>query len=74
MMLKHLMPAAITPAVSGGMWSVPELQTRAAAEFLAGLDDEDPDANRKPPKLMPPPLRRKRIPFMITVSIRFQVK
>ena len=27
-------------------WSVPELQTRAAAEFLAGLDDEDPDANR----------------------------
>src|ERR1700760_1763610 len=26
-------------------WSVPELQTRAAAEFLAGLDDEDPDAN-----------------------------
>ena len=34
-------------------WSVPERQTRAAAEFLAGLDDEDPDANRKPPKLMP---------------------
>jgi transposase len=35
-------------------WSVPELQTRAAAEFLAGLDDEDPDANRKPPKLVSP--------------------
>jgi transposase len=35
-------------------WSVPELQTRAAAEFLAGLDDEDPDANRKPPKLISP--------------------
>jgi hypothetical protein len=35
-------------------WSVPKLQTRAAAEFLAGLDDEDPDANRKPPKLISP--------------------
>jgi len=35
-------------------WSVPELQTRAAAEFLAGLDDEDQDANRKPPKLISP--------------------
>jgi transposase len=35
-------------------WSLPERQTRAAAEFLAGLDDEDPDANRKPPKLISP--------------------
>jgi len=35
-------------------WSVPELQTRAAAEFLGGLDDEDPHANRKPPKLISP--------------------
>src|ERR1700720_102851 len=35
-------------------WSVPERQTRAAAEFLAGLDDEDPDANRKAPKLISP--------------------
>jgi transposase len=35
-------------------WSAPERQTRAAAEFLAGLDDEDPDANRKPPKLISP--------------------
>jgi hypothetical protein len=35
-------------------WSVPERQTRAAAEFLAGLDDEDPEANRKPPKLISP--------------------
>jgi len=35
-------------------WSVPELQTRAAAEFLGGLDDEDPDARRKPPKLISP--------------------
>ncbi len=35
-------------------WSVPERQTRAAAEFLAGLDDDDPDANRKPPKVISP--------------------
>lgn len=35
-------------------WSVPERQTRAAAEFLAALDDEDPDANRKPPKVISP--------------------
>ncbi len=35
-------------------WSAPERQTRAAAEFLAGLDDEDPEANRKPPKLISP--------------------
>ena len=35
-------------------WSEPERQTRAAAEFLAGLDDEDLDANRKPPKLISP--------------------
>jgi len=35
-------------------WSMPERQTRAAAEFLAGLDDEDPDADRKPPKLISP--------------------
>ena len=35
-------------------WSLPERQTRAAAEFLAGLDDEDPDANRKLPKMISP--------------------
>jgi transposase len=35
-------------------WSVPERQTRAAAEFLAGLDDEDPDADRRPPKVISP--------------------
>jgi hypothetical protein len=35
-------------------WSVPERQTRAATEFLAALDDEDPDADRKPPKLISP--------------------
>src|ERR1700758_5538043 len=35
-------------------WSVPERQTQAAAEFLAGLDDEDPHANRKSPKLISP--------------------
>ncbi len=35
-------------------WSAPERQTRAAAEFLAGLDDEDLDANRKLPKVISP--------------------
>src|SRR5271167_3525612 len=35
-------------------WSAPERQTRAVAEFLSGLDDEDPAANRKPPKLISP--------------------
>jgi len=35
-------------------WSLPQRQTRAAAEFLAGLDDEDPDANRKLPKMISP--------------------
>jgi len=35
-------------------WSVPELQTRAAAEFLGGLDDDNPHARRKPPKLVSP--------------------
>ena len=35
-------------------WSVPERQTRAVAEFLAGLDDEDPDADRKLPKVISP--------------------
>src|SRR5476649_2236206 len=35
-------------------WSLPERQTRAAAEFLAGLDDQDPDANRKLPKVISP--------------------
>jgi transposase len=33
-------------------WSVPERQTRAVEEFLAGLDDEDPDPNRNPPKVI----------------------
>jgi transposase len=35
-------------------WSAPARQTRAAAEFLAGLDDENPDANRRPPKAISP--------------------
>jgi len=35
-------------------WSLPERQTRAAAEFLAGLNDEDPDANRNLPKVISP--------------------
>ena len=49
------MPAAITARPPDEIdWSLPERQTRAAAEFLAGLDDEDPDANRKLPKVISP--------------------
>jgi transposase len=35
-------------------WSLPERQTRAAAEFLAALDDEDAEVNRKLPKVISP--------------------
>src|ERR1700752_3331854 len=35
-------------------WSLPERQTRAVAEFLAALDDEDAEADRKPPKVISP--------------------
>ena len=35
-------------------WSAPERQTRAVSEFLAGLDDEDPDADRTPPRVISP--------------------
>src|SRR3974390_2395799 len=35
-------------------WSVPERQTRAVAEFLGALDDEDADADRKVPKVISP--------------------
>jgi IS5 family transposase len=35
-------------------WSVPERQTRAVVEFLSGLDDEDPNADRKLPKVISP--------------------
>jgi len=35
-------------------WSVPERQTRAVAEFLGALDDEDPDADRRVPKVISP--------------------
>jgi hypothetical protein len=35
-------------------WSSPECQTRAVAEFLTALDDEDADANRKLPKVISP--------------------
>jgi transposase len=35
-------------------WSVPERQTRAVAEFLGALDDKDPDADRKLPKVISP--------------------
>jgi transposase len=33
-------------------WSVPERQTRAVAEFLGALDDDDPTADRKLPKVI----------------------
>src|SRR5215470_8323608 len=35
-------------------WSAPERQTRAVAEFLSGLGDEDPNTDRKSPKVIPP--------------------
>ena len=35
-------------------WSAPERQTRAVSEFLASLDDDDPPADRKPPKVISP--------------------
>jgi transposase len=35
-------------------WSVPERQTRAVVEFLSGLDDEDPNADRNLPKVISP--------------------
>jgi transposase len=35
-------------------WSDPERQTRAVVEFLSGLDDDDPDAERKIPKVISP--------------------
>ncbi len=35
-------------------WSLPERQTRAVAEFLGALDDEDHDADRKVPKAISP--------------------
>jgi transposase len=35
-------------------WSAPERQTRAVAEFLSSLDDEDPSIDRKPPKVISP--------------------
>lgn len=35
-------------------WSAPERQTRAVAEFLTALDDEDADADRKLPKVISP--------------------
>ena len=35
-------------------WSLSERQTRAVAEFLGALDDEDPEADRKVPKAISP--------------------
>ena len=33
-------------------WSAPERQTRAVAEFLGALDEDEPGADRKPPKVV----------------------
>jgi transposase len=33
-------------------WSAPERQTRAVAEFLGALDEDEPEADRKPPKVI----------------------
>jgi transposase len=35
-------------------WSAPDRQTRAVAEFLTAIDDDDPNADRKPPKVISP--------------------
>jgi transposase len=35
-------------------WSLPERQTRAVVEFLTALDDDDPTADRKLPKVISP--------------------
>ena len=35
-------------------WSAPERQSRAVAEFLASLDEDDPSADRKLPKVISP--------------------
>ena len=50
---KRPWPAAITVwRPEEADWSAPERQTRAVVEFFAGLDDEDPSADRKPPKVV----------------------
>jgi transposase len=35
-------------------WSLPERQTRAVAEFLTAIDDDNPNADRKLPKVISP--------------------
>ena len=35
-------------------WSLPQRQTRAVAEFLSAFEDDDPDADRKMPKVISP--------------------
>jgi hypothetical protein len=35
-------------------WSTPERQTRAVVEFLSSFDDDNPDADRKLPKVISP--------------------
>jgi hypothetical protein len=48
-------PAGITGKAPDEIdWSLPERQTRAVAEFLTALDDDDPTADRKLPKVISP--------------------
>jgi hypothetical protein len=61
-------------------WSLSGRQTRAAAEFLGGLEDEDPDANRKLPKAISPSdpcsawtaKANKRVQFCCNANARLQ--
>jgi hypothetical protein len=48
---------------------LPERQTRAVAEFLGALDDEDPDADRKVPKAMSPVVAMSAYPPKATKSL-----
>jgi hypothetical protein len=61
-------------------WSLSGRQTRAAAEFLGGLEDEDPDANRELPKAISPSdpcsawtaKANKRVQFCCNANARLQ--
>src|SRR5947209_19108017 len=46
------MQADITGSHPRADWSAPVRQTRAVAEFLGALSDDDPTADRKPPKVI----------------------
>ena len=48
---KRTQPVSRGPAEEAD-WSAPERQTRAVAEFLGAIDDDDPTTDRKPPKVI----------------------